>query len=148
MLHLRTPTRKWQHFKVFLLIPRSTMACSSCNPKLMPGLKPSAASGASFWVNLTRLRPGAVSPQGLRGGPGPTSTCPGGRGGSRKAPPASPGVCKKHRFHTVSPKPLLHLAPEGKEGWLPAPRQGEAVAHFARGRGGLATLLSRRARRC
>ncbi|XP_012960740.2 Y+L amino acid transporter 2 isoform X1 [Anas platyrhynchos] len=74
------------------------MACSSCNPKLMPGLKPSAASGASFWVNLTRLRPGAVSPQGLRGGPGPTSTCPGGEAAAARLLQRAPGFAKSTAF--------------------------------------------------
>ncbi|XP_068549579.1 Y+L amino acid transporter 2 isoform X1 [Anas acuta] len=64
----------------------------------MPGLKPSAAAGASFWVNLTRLRPGAVSPQGLRGGPGPTSTCPGGEAAAARLLQRAPGFAKSTAF--------------------------------------------------
>uniref|UniRef100_A0A8C3BTM9 Y+L amino acid transporter 2 n=1 Tax=Cairina moschata TaxID=8855 RepID=A0A8C3BTM9_CAIMO len=74
------------------------MACSSCNPELMSGLKPSAASGASFWANLTRLRPGAVSPQGPRGGPGPTSTCPGGEAAAARLLQRAAGFAKSTAF--------------------------------------------------
>lgn len=110
------------------------MACSSCNPELMSGLKPSAASGASFWANLTRLRPGAVSPQGPRGGPGPTSTCPGGEAAAARLLQRAAGFAKSTAF-TPSALNLFSILrlrgrkdgfqPRGKEKPSPISRGGE-----------------------
>lgn len=109
----------------------------------MPGLKPSAASGPSFWVNLTRLSLGAVlprelcgpsSPQGLRGGPGPTSTCPRGEAAASRLLQRARGFAKSTAF-TPSALNLFSVLrlrgrkdgsqPRGKEKPSPISRGGK-----------------------